>query len=59
MKTADAPAFQESLRQFISHLSLVDIDQILSFHAMTAVFEFLTTYLIFRSCPVAVLILQS
>ena len=59
MENSDASAFQESLRQFTSQLPFASIDQYSSFHSMTAVFEFFTTYLIFRSCPVAVLIPQS
>ena len=59
VENPNVSAFQESLRQFTSQLPLTDINQFSSFHSMTAVFEFFTTYLIFRSCPVAVLIPQS
>ncbi len=59
MENPGASAFQESLRRFTFQLPLASINQFSSFHSMTAVFEFFTIYLIFRSCPVAVLIPQS
>ena len=59
MGNLDALAFRESIRQFTFQLPLASIDQFSSFHSMTAVFEYFTTYLILRSCPVAVLIPQS
>lgn len=54
-----ASAFQECLRQFISPLAFADPMQFSSFHSVTTVFEFITAYLIFRSCPIAVLVPQS
>lgn len=59
MENQPASAFQESLRQFIYQLHQVEIDQFSSFHSVTTVFEFLTTYLIFRSCPDVVFVPQS
>ena len=59
MGNPDALGFQESLRRFIYQLHFAELDQFSSFHSVTTVFELFTSYLLFRSCPDAVLIPQS
>ena len=55
----DVLAFNGILRQFMSQLSLANIEQFSCFHSVTTLFEFFTTYLTLQSCWSAVLIPQS
>ncbi|OCL09185.1 hypothetical protein AOQ84DRAFT_221144 [Glonium stellatum] len=55
----NAPIFKSNLEAFLTGLDCTEIRYLTSVHAVTAVFEFFTLYLIFLTCPRAFVVPQS
>ena len=55
----NALAFQRNLNIFLRNLENIDVQALSTLHALTAVFEYLATYLILETCDTACVLTQS
>ena len=59
LSSHDASAFQSTLNGFLRNLPGIDVQAFSTLHALTAVFEYLTAYLILKTCVAECVLTQA